>query len=598
MRRLRPSPAQTLAGVSLVAASLAVAFTPTAAEPPQPDFTLVPLGTYSTEIFDQSAAEIVAHDPASQRLFVVNFAEQQVDIVNIADPTAPTLVGSVDLGGSPNSVDVFDGLVAVAVEARVKIEPGKVVFLDVDGLVLGDVEVGALPDSLAFTPDGTKVVVANEGEPLARTEDRPQDPEYMTGNDPDGTISVIDLASGLESASVATATFDSFESQRDELVAAGVRINPGVDTVAQDIEPEYVTISADSTTAWVSLQENNAIAEVDLAGAEVTQIIPLGRKDHSVPGNGIDPSDRDPEGAPTFDIRTYDNLYGIHMPDAIDNVEIGGVTYLLTANEGDAREYEGLTDVSRVRDLRDVVAERTGLDRPSRANALCADAFPERNALVEVNELGRLNVSTIDGYDAENGCFFELHALGARSFSIFTTDGTLVFDSGEDFERITHARYPANFNSNHRENNLEGRSDDKGPEPEPITVFELWERTYAMIGFERMGGVITYDISDPYNPVYVDYTNNRNFGVQPFDDLAGAGDLGIEDIVFIPSAQSPNMRPLVVTANEVSGTTTVFEIVRGEPVPPVCASAGPGNSNRSGKVPPPCDRPFPPGRGR
>jgi 2',3'-cyclic-nucleotide 2'-phosphodiesterase / 3'-nucleotidase / 5'-nucleotidase len=597
MRRLRPSPAQTLAGVSLVAASLAVAFTPTAAEPPQPDLTLVPLGTYSTGIFDTSAAEIVAHDPASQRLFVVNFAEQQIDIVSIADPTAPTFVRSVDLGGSPNSVDVFDGLVAVAVEAPVKIEPGKVVFLDVDGLVLREVEVGALPDSLAFTPDGNKVVVANEGEPLARTEDRPEDPEYMTGNDPDGTISVIDLASGLESASVATATFDSFESQRDELVAAGVRINPGVDTVAQDIEPEYVTISADSTTAWVSLQENNAIAEVDLAGAEVTQIIPLGRKDHSVPGNGIDPSDRDPEGAPTFDIRTYENLYGIHMPDAIDNVEIGGVTYLLTANEGDAREYTGLTDVSRVRDLRDVVEDRTGV-RPSRADALCADEFPERDALVEVNELGRLNVSTIDGYDPARGCFSELHALGARSFSIFTNDGTLVFDSGEDFERITHARYPENFNSNHRENSLETRSDDKGPEPEPITVFELWERTYAMIGFERMGGVITYDISDPYNPVNVDYTNNRNFGVQPFDDLAGAGDLGIEDIVFIPSAQSPNLRPLVVTANEVSGTTTVFEIVRGTPVPPVCASNGPGSSNRSGKVPPPCDRPFPPGRGR
>jgi 2',3'-cyclic-nucleotide 2'-phosphodiesterase / 3'-nucleotidase / 5'-nucleotidase len=597
MRRLRPSPAQTLAGVSLVAASLAVAFTPTAAEPPQPDFTLVPLGTYSTGIFDQSAAEIVAHDPSSQRLFVVNFAEQQLDIVSIADPTAPDLVGSVDLGGSPNGVDVFDGLVAVAVEASVKIDPGKVVFLDIDGNLRSEVEVGALPDSLAFTPDGTKVVVANEGEPLAGTEGRPQDPDYVTANDPDGTISVIDLASGLESASVATATFANFESQRSELVAAGVRINPGVETVAQDIEPEYVTVSADSTTAWVSLQENNAIAEVYLATAEVSKIIPLGRKDHSVPGNGIDPSDRDPEGAPTFDIRTYDNLYGIHMPDAIDNVEIGGVTYLLTANEGDAREYEGLTDVSRVRDLRDVVRDRTGV-RPSRADALCADEFPDREALIEVNELGRLNVSTIDGYDPVRGCFFELHALGARSFSIFTTDGTLVFDSGEDFERITHAAYPENFNSNHRENSLETRSDDKGPEPEPITVFELWGRTYAMIGFERMGGVITYDISDPEAPVHVDYTNNRDFSIQPFDDLAGAGDLGIEDIVFIPSDQSPNMRPLVVTANEVSGTTTVFEIVRGRPVPPVCASTGPGSSNRSGEVPPPCDRPFPPGRGR
>ena len=158
-----------------MAASLAVAFTPTAAEPPQPDFTLVPLGTYATGIFDESAAEIVAHDPASQRLFVVNFAEQQVDIVSIADPTAPDLVGSVGLGGSPNGVDVFDGLVAVPVEASEKIDPGNVVFLDVDGNKLGEVEVGALPDSLAFTPDGTTVVVANEGEPFSGFEgDRPE----------------------------------------------------------------------------------------------------------------------------------------------------------------------------------------------------------------------------------------------------------------------------------------------------------------------------------------------------------------------------------------------------------------------------------------
>lgn len=595
MHRSRPGRARTLLALSLVAASLAVGFTPTAAGPPEPDFTLVPLGTYSTGIFDQSAAEIVAHDSGTQRLFVVNFAEQQVDIVSIADPTSPSLVTSLELGGSPNSVDVFGGLVAVAVEADVKTMPGRVVFLDADGIFLTEVEVGALPDSLAFTPDGTKVVVANEGEPFAGFEG--DLPAYTSENDPDGTVSIIDLSSGLASATVATATFDAFEPQRDALVAAGVRINPDVATVAQDLEPEYVTISADSATAWVSLQENNAIAEIDLATATVTEIIPLGRKDHSVPGNGIDPSDRDPQGAPTFDIRTYENLYGIHMPDAIANVEIGGLTYLLTANEGDAREYTGLTDVSRVRDLRDVVLERTG-SRPSRANALCAAEFPDRAALVEVEELGRLNVSTIDGWDPVRGCFFELHALGARSFSIFTTDGTLVFDSGEDFERITHAANPDFFNSNHRENSLETRSDDKGPEPEPITVFELWGRTYAMIGFERVGGVITYDITDPTAPVYVNYTNNRNFDVQPFEDLAGAGDLGIEDIVFIPASESPNMRPLVVTANEVSGTTTVFEIVRGRPVPPVCASTGPGNPRKPGKLPPVCDRPFPPGRGR
>jgi 2',3'-cyclic-nucleotide 2'-phosphodiesterase / 3'-nucleotidase / 5'-nucleotidase len=573
-RRRARSVLAAAAAVAVCATVTTVAAIPTVAAPPEREVTLEPIGTYRTGIFDQSAAEIVAHDPDSQRLFVVNFAQQRIDILDVADPTQPTFVASVEFDGLPNSVDVRDGLVAVAVEADPKNHPGQVVFLDVDGNEQGRVEVEALPDMLTFTPDGTKVVVANEGEPAAGLEGAL--PSYTSENDPVGSISVIDVSNGAASATVSTAGFEAFEDRRDELVAAGVRINPDVATLAQDLEPEYVTVSQNSRTAWVSLQENNAIAEVDLATATVTDIIPLGRKNHSLSGNGIDPSDRDPQNAPTFDIRTYDNLYGIHMPDSITNIQVRGVTYLLTANEGDAREYTGLTDVSRVRDLRDVVGVRTGTT-PSRANALCADEFPDRAALVEVGELGRLNVSTIDGYDAERGCFSELHALGARSFSIFTTDGTLVFDSGEDFERITHAANPAFFNSNHRENSLETRSDDKGPEPEAIAVTKLFGRTYALIGFERVGGVIIYDVTDPAAPRFVDYTNNRDFTKSP--SSPDAGDLGVEDITVIGAADSPTGETLVVTANEVSGTTTIFRVVTGGPkAPPASGPKAPGRS--------------------
>ena len=42
--------------------------------------------------------------------------------------------------------------------------------------------------------------------------------------------------------------------------------------------------------------------------------------------------------------------------------------------------------------------------------------------------------------------------------------------------------------------------------------------------------------------------------------LATAGDLGPEGLVFIPAAQSPNGRPLLVVGNEVSGTTAVLQL--------------------------------------
>jgi 2',3'-cyclic-nucleotide 2'-phosphodiesterase / 3'-nucleotidase / 5'-nucleotidase len=538
--------------------------------------TLVPIGTYLSvdadgkPLFDQSAAEIVAHDPSTQRVFVVNFAEKAIDILNISDPRAPTRFGQItfeNLGGAPNSVAVSNGLVAVAIENPVKIENGWAVFLDTDGNVLNTLMVGALPDMIAFTPDGKTVLVANEGEPSN---------PYVPGTDPEGSVSIIDISGGvgyLTDADVKTAGFEAFNSQRDALIAQGVRIHPAAPRVAQDLEPEYIAVSDDSTTAWVSLQENNALAVIDIASATATAILPLGRKDHSIPGNGLDASNRSVD----IDIRTWPRLYGIHMPDAIASYSFRGQNFVLTANEGDAREWGPLmTDVSRVRDLRDITNDGDG----DRELALCEDAFPDREDLVEQTQLGRLNVSTIDGYNAQDNCFEELHAFGARSFSIWTADGQLVFDSGDQFEKITADVNPDFFNSNHRETLFKNRSDDKGPEPEPVTVAKLLGRTYAFVGFERIGGVIIYDITNPYAPYFVDYTNNRDFSINLAQgeeegneesdadyaarvalELPRAGDLGIEDIVVIQPKDSPIGRPLVVTANEVSGTTTIFEVV-------------------------------------
>jgi DNA-binding beta-propeller fold protein YncE len=523
---------------------------------------LAPLGSYSTGVADESAAEIVAHHPGTQQLFVVNAQAGLVDVLDVEDPATPALVGVLDPGGVTaadgstipadavaNSVTVrADGLLAVAMESDVKTEDGWLAFFDAtdaDRGVLGAVRVGPLPDMVTFTPDGARLVVANEGEPAD---------DYSV--DPEGSVSVVEAPTSIEAPeqdAVRTAAFHDWEEDGPRDLPADVRVfgpvPDGVENpVSANLEPEYAAISGDSATAYVTLQENNAIAVVDLATAEVTDIHALGFKDHSAPGNGLDASDRDG----VIDIRTWP-VYGIYMPDALASYEAGGETFLVTANEGDAREWGEYVEPARAGSL------GSGGRAP-----LCADA--RAAGLTTPDQLGRLTVSLASGLSEDGSCYDELYAFGARSFSIWTADGEQVFDSGDEFERVVAEAVPEFFNSNHSESNLEGRSDDKGPEPEGVAVGEVDGRTYAFIGFERVGGVIVYDVTDPGAATFVTYVNNRDFafsldGAADTDAaLAGAGDLGPEGLTFIPAADSPSGEPLLAVASEVSGTTTLFAI--------------------------------------
>ena len=234
---------------------------------------LTPIGLFDTGIFDDGAAEIPAFDPAAQRLFVTNGANDTIDALDLSDPSNSTLAFEIDIttfGDGVNSVAVSNGILAAAIESDPATDPGSVVFFDSDGNVLNQVTVGALPDQLIFTPDGTKVLVANEGE---ADED---DPDI----NPPGSVSIVDIADGVANASVTTADFTSFDGQEEELRSRGIRIFPDV-TVSEDVEPEFIAVSGDSTTAFVALQENNAIAVVDLEASEITELQPLGATDFS-----------------------------------------------------------------------------------------------------------------------------------------------------------------------------------------------------------------------------------------------------------------------------------------------------------------------------
>ena len=392
--------------------------------------------------------------------------------------------------------------------------------------MLGSVEVGVQPDMVTFSPDGRYVLTANEGEPSD---------DYSV--DPEGTISVIDVSSGFASASVKTAGFDAANFDTAALMKAGLRaFGPGA-TLGEDVEPEYIAVSADSSTAYATLQENNAVAVVDIAAGAVTDILPLGFKDHSLAGNELDASDSD--GG--INIRNWDVL-GMYQPDAISAYAAAdGATYLATANEGDARDYDGFSEETRVADL-----------------TLDASAFPNAESLQDDANLGRLKTTTALGDTDGDGDHDVIYAYGARSFSIWDTSGKLVFDSGAEFERILAARAPAVFNANNLASEFDRRSDDKGGEPEAVTVANLWGRDYAFIGLERAGGVFIYDVTYPERARFVEYFNDVN----PYGERFTAGDLGPEGIIVIKPQHSPTGTPLLLVANEWSRTIGIFEITR------------------------------------
>ncbi|MGD9535623.1 MAG: choice-of-anchor I family protein [Alphaproteobacteria bacterium] len=888
------------------------------------------IGTYENGIFgeDTSAAEIVAHDPSNpNRLFVSNSVNNTVDVLDISDPTNPSLLFSIDLsafGGNVNSVAVKNGIVAAAVQSDTKTDPGTVAFFDVDGNYLNDVAVGALPDMVTFTPDGTKVLVANEGEPDAVN--------------PEGSVSIIDLSGGVAAATVETVGFTAFNGKEAALRNIGVRIADGV-SAAQDFEPESITVTPDGSRAYVTLQENNAVAVIDIASATVLDIKPLGLKDFSqglpelttydfdgrpVLGTtalgeeillggfsglhfeGTDPvtgnlkfitvGDRGPNGDPvagerpfllpdyqarvvrfelnqetgeiqvteqialtredgttpitglpnipgfdevpvepvddgsggvtfaplpydpfgadiesitldpddgsfwmvdeyrpaiyhfdsngtlidrfvpegtaaladpdqpvgtygtetlpaeystrvsnrgfeagaldaendvfyafiqtplanpdaatssasnvirilaidtntgepvgeyvyllekpsfreaggaglgdkigdavylgdgriavverdssvetsgkkyifevdlksatnvlgtaalppgeTLEQQTADSLaalgispvfklkvanlpslgylpndkteglaalddgslavlndndfgvtgndtvqlgiisftgsntldasdqdgginlqhwpvFGTYMPDGAASFVVNGKTYFITANEGDDR------------------GEDARIGSGAIENNLDPDAFPDTSFTAN-DAAGRLTISEVDGDIDGDGDYDLLQMYGARSFSIWDEFGNLVYDSGDEFERITAARLPQQFNADNVSNDFDNRSDNKGPEPEGVAAGEIDGHIYAFVGLERVGGVMVYDVTDPANAEFVQYITARDFSETPGPGTGG--DLAPEGLVFIAAEDSPNGSPLLAVANEVSGSTTIFEI--------------------------------------
>ncbi|KMQ62257.1 alkaline phosphatase [Chryseobacterium sp. BLS98] len=486
------------------------------------------LGSFDPSGSNNSSTEIVVHDPATQKLFTISSVTDVFDIIDFSNPSSLSVTQTVSMTpyGGITSIAVKNGIIATASPNANPQQNGSVVFFDINGNFLKQVTVGALPDMITFSPDGTKVITANEGEP---------NDAYTV--DPEGTISIIDISGGignLTQSNVTTLNFNSFDSQVAALTATGLRKVRTNNTLSQDLEPEYVTVSSDSQKAWVTLQENNAIAEINLATKSITGIWGLGKKDMSLPGNGFDASDNNGEVViANWPVKAY------YIPDAVQNYKIGNTHYIVTANEGDEKDLSGYS-------------ERTTVG----ANTYTLDPvlFPQASVLKASHNLGRFRVSSATGNTDADSDFEEIAALGARSFSIFNADTQqLVYDSGDRFERYIAAKHPLIFNADNESNGVKNRSRAKGPEPEGVALAAINGQTYAFITLERTGGVMVYNITDPNNPTFTDYKHSRSTS-------AYGGDNGPEGITYIAPGNTTTGKGYVVVANEISGTLSIYEV--------------------------------------
>jgi hypothetical protein len=502
---------------------------------PTNELNLSLLSSYSNGVAGTNSAEIVAFDPTVDRLYIANSIAGKLDIVNFANPSSPVAISSIDLSiyGGINSVTVHDSIIACAIEAVPAQNNGKVVFFDYNGNYINQVEVGAMPDMITFDRNFTKLLTANEGEP---------DATYT--NDPVGSVSVIDLTPGyaaLTNANVTNIGFTSFNGQEAALRAQGIRVFSTSASVAQDFEPEYIAISEDNSKAYVTLQENNALVTIDLATNTIVSLSALGYSSYNgASGNAMDASDQSGAVLITGNLP----IKGAYMPDAMVYKTINGQGLLFTANEGDSREFGSVIDANRI--------------SSATFNSLDATAFPDQSILRNNKFLGRLNALKYSGDTDGDGDYDELHVMGGRSYSIWNAQtGALVYDSKDLIEQITanHPTFGAIFNASNSSGvpASKNRSDDKGPEPEGVAVSTINGSTYAFVSLERIGGVMMFNVDNPSSPVFVGYANNRSTTVS-------GPDLGAEGIIIIPASDSPNGKTLVILANEVSSTLSIYEV--------------------------------------
>jgi len=492
--------------------------------------------------FGKGGTEIVKYNPKNGYAYSINGDKEALDILDIKNTKNKNIkrikriylqdagIASSDL--TSVAVHPSGKYIALSAPAKDKTQPGHVVFYTEDGKYLSNLTVGSLPDMLTFTKDGKHLLVANEGEPSD---------DYKTN--PEGSVSIIDTSGDpahLKSKNVRTASLT--KAHMNDSIR---KLGPNKDDAYLNLEPEFIAVDKSGKYAYITIQESSAIAKLDIKKGEFTKVQGLPYKDHSLPENAMDPSDKDGKK----ELRTVPVL-GMLQPDTITSYEHNGETYLLIANEGDSQDYDGYSEEVRVKDIKDDIE----LDAKYYKGYTQAELDElVANGLFDDDQLGRLKVTTSHKFRDENGKYKALVSFGGRSFSIVKgSDLSLVYDSGKAIEERIKDILPERFNANYEDYNdieVDGRSDDKGPEVESIEVGAVGDKTYAFVGLERTGGIMIYDITDPTHPEFVKYVYDpENKDISP------------EGVTFIPAEDSPNGKAMLMVSYELSGTTSTYTL--------------------------------------
>lgn len=493
---------------------------------------------------DGGVAEIVKFNSDNNKFYLINGKMQTIDIVSLdglKDEEGQVLKKekSVNIADSVNSsnfiygdltsidINIKEDIVVATVQNQDYKKSGKIVVMDYEGNVLEMFDAGIQPDNVKISNDGKYILSADEGEPREGKSSKDWDPE--------GSVTIVNY----ETKETKTVKFDD-QSKIDKDVC--IRNKEG--GAVLDLEPEYIALSHDESKGYISLQENNAIATIDIKGGALVSVKSLGFKDNSIKGNEID-AGRD-------GIINIENLpiKSLYMPDSLSSVNINGKDYIVTANEGDATEW-GKEDAEfiNISKFGDYFEDKDLNSTDDTFGGMTAEEakikFEEMKAS---GNYDKLEVLTDMGDDA-------IYILGGRSFSIWDADNMkLVYDSGSDFEKITAEVLPEGFNWSNDDNELDKRSSKKGPEPEDIKIGRVGEKIYAFIGLERIGGVMTYDITSPSESKYANYINTRDFS----DKIMG--DVSPEGLEFVSSEKSSTGKPLILVGNEVSGTVSILQL--------------------------------------
>ncbi|QHW31578.1 hypothetical protein GZH47_12500 [Paenibacillus rhizovicinus] len=513
----------------------------------QDSVSITKLGSFiaGTPNADGGVAEIVKYNTDNHKFYSVNGSSdpatldivsldangvpiQQANKINIEQTIADHVPNFAYGDFTSVDIDTKHDLVYAAIQESDYTKNGIILVFDYDGNFVKYYEAGVQPDMVKVTKDGSYVLTADEAEGRSTV-------------DPEGSVTIVDTVNNT----VKHVKFDNPSVIDDAVHLRGLATNGVItgpatskDAAVYDLEPEYIALSADEATAYVSLQEGNAIGTINIAQGTVTSVKGLGYKDLNDPANSLDLVK---DNAIKFENVPFKGMY---MPDGIDTYTVDGNTYLFTANEGDSTDWPGArTNVSTI-----------GAMKGSLTPGSAAATFLANNTVNGKTPYDGVEVPSDMGPDG-------IYLYGARSFSVWNP-ATMeqIYDSHNDFEKITAQRLPAYFNSNHADVSFDKRSPKKGPEPEYVKVGKVGNKAFAFIGLERISGIMTYDVTDPTKPVFANYINTRDFTAAGAGSLPPQTDTGPEGIDFIPASASPTGLPLILVANEVGGTVTVLQM--------------------------------------